>query len=136
MAIIQQSTATDYTKTNYALDSIQTTTGTQTTAYSIPININQSGYIVVSFIANSAAYSTVIGGNVQAVFARASGNISRTSSTTASGLMANVVSSFLVTQPSVDIVANTGTQAIDIKITGVASTTINWHLEIISYTSN
>lgn len=131
-----QHISTAYTKNTYVIDLITTTDGTQTTAYSIPINANQAGYVIVSFVANNSAYGAVVGGNVQAVFARASGNVSRTSSTTASGLMASIVSSFLVTQPSVDIVANTSIQSIDTKVTGVASTTIKWQLEITSYLSN
>lgn len=136
MTTIIQNIAPSYNKNVYIIDPISTTDGTQTVAYSIPIGVNQAGYVIANFVANNSTYGAVIGGNVQAVFARASGNVSRTSSTTASGLMASIVSSFLVTQPSVDIVANTSTQNVEIMITGIASTTIKWQLEIISYTSN
>lgn len=127
---------TSFNKNVIVVDPYQTTSGTQGTAYSIPIATNQAAQVVVNFTASTSTFSSVVGGSATAVFARASGDMARTSSTTATGLLTQLLGNFTLAQPSIDIVANTSTQAIDVKLTGQAGVTINWHLEITTYMTN
>lgn len=126
-----------FTKRVTTIDPLQTTNETTTTAWTISVPTNKAFYIKVDYIANNTAYTSAIGGLVQAVFMRASGNVTRTASSDSSGLLSTLLSSFVAVQPKVNIVANnTGGNFINITVTGVAATTLNWHLEITSYMNN
>lgn len=136
MAItLETKTYPSYTKTTYIVDPLQTTNATVTVGYTIPIATNKAAYTRVEFVANNTAYTNAVGGVAQAVFFRASGNLSRTSTPDSQGLISTLLSNFAIT-PRVNIVANTANQSIEVRVTGVAATTINWHLEITNYLSN
>lgn len=119
-----------YTVDKVIIDPYQTTNATQSTAYSMPIGQSQGASVTVSFTAINSGFSNIAAGKIEATFLRASGNLSRTAVTSNAGLMQSVLGNFTGTQPSVDIAADTGTNAIDFKVTGKVSATINWNLEI------
>lgn len=125
-----------FTKTIYTIDPVQTTNATPQIAISVPILNNQSAYAVCQFNCTNTAFTNSSGGSVSAVFMRAGGDVTRTNISTATGLIASILSNFLIVQPSIDMVATAATQTIDLKVTGTATTTINWHLELVVYTSN
>ena len=114
-------------------DGYTTTDATTTTAFSISVSTNRVFYIQVRFLYNISDYSAAGLMVLEGTFRRASGNIVRASQN--SGIIPPIIKSsgdFTGQQPSCDLVANTSTNAIDIKITGKASTTINWQFEIIT----
>lgn len=108
----------------------QTTDATATTVGSISMPTNSGAMVLVEFSGLKSSKDTVVGGRTIANFYRASGDISRTSDNTNQGLNESITGNFSGTQPRVDIVANTGTQTIDVKVVGKAATTIDW---IIKY---
>lgn len=119
-----------YTSEKTIIDPYQTTNATQQTAYSIPISQNQGAFVTASFAAIQSDFSASAAGTTTAVFLRATGDVARTSTNTNTGLMTTVMGTFPGAEPSLDVVANTSTQSIDFKVTGKASTTINWNIDI------
>lgn len=136
MALIDVKTSESFTKYLYTIDPFSTSNATPQVAYSIPLPQNKAAYVYIQYNNNNTGYTSASGGNVQAVFLRATGNIARTDASTSKGLLAMVLGNFAVSQPAVDIVANTVAQTIDVQLTGKLSTPINWHLEITVYMSN
>lgn len=118
-----------YSIGQYYLDPFQTTDGSQQTIASLPVKQNQ--YVsILSFEASGYVtdFSDTVEANLQAAFLRANGNIARTSSSNASGLIRNIFTSLgLLNTINLDAVANIGTQSIDFKVTGQGSKTINWN---------
>ncbi len=122
-----------YTKITKIIDPYQTTNATQQTAYSIAIPQNKAVYVMAVFFASDAGFTSCVGGKGEATFLRASGNLVRSSGNTSSGLLTTILGNFLLGQPSIDLVANTSTQSIDVRVTGKLATTINWRLEVTYY---
>lgn len=111
-------------------DKTRTTDATQTTITSILVPQNATVMARISFMATQSDFSASMGGYYFAVFRRASGDVTRIGSNLNQAIQAEVVSDFSGTHPSIDIVANTGTQAIDFKVTGKAATTIDWFYDL------
>lgn len=109
---------------------LQTTNATATTAGSIPVPTSKGVTVMVEFNGLKSTKDTVVGGYANASFYRASGDVTRTASNTNQGLIVDETGNFTGSQPYIDIVANAGTQSIDIKAVGKAATTIDW---IIKY---
>lgn len=126
-----------FTKSVYTIDPLATTSAVQQIAYSIPVPFSKSAYVECRFICNNGTYTSASGGFAMAVFLRgASGDVSRTATSSATGLIASILSNFLVVQPSVDIVATASTQTIDLKVTGLTATALAWHLELTVFMNN
>lgn len=127
-----------YSVVTFTIDPFQTTNNTQQTIGSFPVSVNQA-VSVINFEATGVVsdYSDFVEANMQAAFLRASGNVSRTSNNATNGLIRNVFTSTgLLNTITIDAVANTSTQAIDFKVTGQTSKTINWNfLFTIKYTN-
>lgn len=138
MATVQTLSINDsFSKLLYIIDPYKTNGGTQITAYSIPVSSRTSISVRGEFFCSDVAFGSTAGGNFQATFLRGAGSLARTSGTTASGLISSVLGNFSGTsQPSVDLVANTTSQAIDIKLTGKAGIIIDWHIELTVFRSN
>lgn len=108
----------------------QTTGATPLTVNSIVVPANKGVCVIVEYSALKSTKDQVAGGRTIANFYRDAGNVSRTAANTAQGLNQSITGNFSSTQPYVDIVANTGTQSIDVQAVGKAGTTIDW---IIKY---
>lgn len=108
----------------------QTTDNTPTVIASIPVPQNKGYMVDVYCNAFKSDKTAILGGYVIACFNRATGNVARTDATVSKGLIQDLLSNFSNPQPSIDIKANTSTQAIDIEITGKTSTTIDWKLQV------
>lgn len=128
---------TNYTYLKAYLDPVQTTNATQSTIDSILVAENQLVDINIQARGKTSTGTNFVMITFRATFGRATGgNITRTSSSTSSGLISEILSNFIGLNPSIDAVANTSTQSIDIKLTGKASTTINWSFLIDINSSN
>lgn len=125
-----------FTKETYVIESLSTSDATPLWAYGISVPTNKAVYIMVRYVTNSSNYSSASGGKSEAVFFRAAGNLSRTDSSSSKGLWATILGNFSGNQPSLDLIANTTTQEIDIFVTGKPATVISWHLEVMFYMSN
>lgn len=127
-----------YTVGRYYVDPFQTTNNTQQTIASLPVKANQ--YVsIISFEASgmTSDFADTVEGDMQAAFIRGSGNVSRTSNTATNGLIRNIfISAGLLNTVTLDAVANTSTQAIDFKVTGQTSKTINWNFLLTIKFSN
>lgn len=110
---------------------VQTTNATPVVVYSTIIPAGSAADITVDFLALRSDYSNASYGNARAVFRRPSaGNVARaTGNGGALSAALTVIGDFLV-MPNVDIVANTGTQTADVRITGLAATTLNWTFSV------
>mgnify|MGYP001568120700 CR=1 FL=1 len=64
---------------------------------------------------------------VEGLFHRVAGDLIRT----VAPRIDLVVTAFGAPQPQVTFVANIGTQSIDVQITGKATTTLRWHLDLL-----
>lgn len=116
------------------LVSSQTTNATPAVVYSIPLGQLRA--------TSAEAHATVIqsdfskAGSVfcEGVFRRASGgNITRASANNGNATpLLRSIGDFAGQMPSIDLVANVGTQSIDVTVIGKAATTLNWHIEINS----
>lgn len=93
----------------------QTTNNSDVVVKSIPLAINKAALVTVSCVAARADYSTGIGGTVQAMFLRDTGNVSR------SGAQAKTLSGGM--SATCDLTANPSTQAIDVSVRGEGSQT-------------
>jgi len=110
----------DTTMEFVCLPKVQTVNLTTQTVYSIPVAELKSVFVRVEFVAAKSDFSGNYGGYVQGSFYRASGgNVAKGGNliTDLGGSIPGLV---------VDMVANTGTQNIDIKFTGTLGVTINW----------
>jgi|SRR6185436_6100848 len=107
----------------------QTTDGTQQTVFSIAVAKNSGLVVTVELFSAQDDYSNVLYGTYTSAFYRTnSGSVTRVFGGS-QGLIKNTLSLFPV-GVTVDLVANTGTNAIDVKITGLLLTTINHRLVI------
>lgn len=109
----------------------QTTNAVQQTAVQIDVPASTAWYIKVRAVAYQSDFSKSASYEEEACFRRASaGNVIRAS---ANGGVSKPILSALgdfIILPDLDVVANTSSQTIDIKVTGIASTTINWIFDI------
>jgi len=124
-----------FTKEVVVIDPVQTTNATPLVAYSIPVKQNRAITVKASFVASVSDFSNCASGDGTATFRRQTGNLARTNITTA-GLLLNILGDFLLSQPTVDLVANTTTQAVDVTVTGKLGLTVNWNIEIESKYTN
>ena len=115
-------------------ETTQTTDAVSTLVYSIRLGEQRASYVRVTALCISPTFINTSGIVSEGVFTRATGgNITRASGNNGSnGPMERSIGNFPGTQPSVNIVANPGTQSIDIMVLGKAATTLNWHVEILS----
>lgn len=115
-----------YSKTKINLGSVQTTNATPTVVTSIPMNTNQMLFVNIMFSCSDSTWSKGLAQSpISAYFLRATGNITSASTTISVGLNINLT----LTPPTLTFVVNNTTQAVDITVTGQASTTYNWHIE-------
>lgn len=127
---IQNSTTTR--RNVRVLDSVQTTDDTPTVAYSIPLGQLRASFIQAKAIAIQSDFSHLQALDIQSGFRRATGgNVTKATSGTNVGFSITN-GDFTGTRPSINLVANTGTQTIDVEVTGKAATIINWHIELLS----
>lgn len=114
------------------LDRVQTTDATPTVAYAIPLGQGRVSFIQAKVIAVQSDFSHAQSLDIQAGFRRASGgNVTKSTPANNRGFLVSN-GDFSGTAPDIDIVANTGAQTIDIRITGKSATTINWYIELLS----
>lgn len=130
--IIQNSPTTR--RNRRVLERTQTANNTPTVAYSIPLGqgrvtsveahatVIQSDFSRAGSVFAEGVFRRAVGGNVT----RASGNggISKP--------LLRSIGDFTGVMPSIDLVANTANQTIDLEVTGLNATTLNWHIEINS----
>jgi len=114
------------------LERVQTTNATPTVAYSISLGQGRVSFIQAKAIATESDLSHLQALDIQAGFRRASGgNVTKATSGTNVGFSISN-GDFTGTKPSIDLVANTGNQTIDVQVTGKSATTINWYIELLS----
>lgn len=109
----------------------QTTNATPVVAFKVPILQGTAAYITVDFIVTNANYDKAAAGSSDAAFCRASGgNVLR--ATGSNGLLdaAIKLAGNFSLSPKAEIIANTSTQTADIRLTGLAATTLNWAVTI------
>lgn len=115
-----------YTKDSFIIgQTITTTNTTPQVVYSIPTITNKGYWVTIRFAA--ADLSTAMNryaGTVQGFYGRDTGNIIKIDND-----IVQAITGFNGTTPSIRTVANTGSQTIDIEITGRASITLNWLIE-------
>jgi len=127
---IQNSTTTR--RNVRVIESITTTNATPTVAYAIPLGETRASFIQAKCIALKSDFSAAQSIDIQAGFRRASGgNVTKSTPTNNKGFEVSS-GDFSGASPSVNLVANTGAQTIDVQVTGKAATTINWHIELLS----
>lgn len=118
-------------KNTRLIEMVQTADATPTVGYSISLGETRQSFGTFRITAVLPDRSMMSTFKVEAGFRRATGgNVTRiafpqiaTQTDWTGGVS---------TRPSVDVVANTGTQSIDVTLTGKAATTINWYIEIES----
>lgn len=126
MPQIETGTFTTYSKKRINLDAIQTTNNTPQVVYSIPMTTNQMVFVNVMFSCSDSTWSKGLAlSPIAAYFLRATGNITNANTTISIGLNINLT----LLPPTLTFVVNNTTQAVDITVTGQASTTYNWHIE-------
>lgn len=116
---------TTFSKQTTVVDSIQTTNAAPLVVYSIAVPQNKAVFVRVSFMSVNTAYTNTASGDLITTFTRNSGNVVRSDLGLGGGVAGNTVGNFTGQQPSVDTVANTESQSIDIKVTGKTATDIN-----------
>lgn len=100
---------------------VTTNNSTQTTAFSISVPQNKNLVIKIRLLAYQSDYSKSNSGEILGVFVRGTGNVSRDGT-----LIKNT--SGALSGAGIDLVANTSTQAIDVKISGTSATVI-WNFQ-------
>lgn len=109
-------------------DKVVTTDATPATAYSIPLGENRVTSLTVTITAVNSTFTASQRTTSSTSFYRATGgNVTR-----AAAVLTQSSGNFAGAQPLLDIAANTGTQSIDVKVTGKAATTISWYILIES----
>jgi len=126
---IQRNTTTQ--RNVRVFDAVTTTNATPTVAASVPLGQGKGSFFQAFACAIKSDFSALQALHVQAGFRRASGgNVTRATSNGGTGLpYLSSSGDFSGSSPTIDLVANTSTQTIDIVVTGKAATTINWHIE-------
>jgi len=114
------------------IDSFTTTNATPTVVYSIVLGQGRASFIQAKAIAIRSDFGAMQAIDMQAGFRRAiGGNI--TKATTGSNKGFEISNGdFTAQEPSIDLVANTATQSIDVEVTGKTSNTIKWYIELLS----
>lgn len=107
-----------------------TTDAIPTVLYSYPVSTSQCVKARVQYTAYKTDFSLGASGDLFSTFIRASGNISRASGSGTGGLDGTVQGNFPNAEPKPDLVANTSTNAIDVTVTGKASTNITWQIKL------
>lgn len=115
-------------------DSITTTNNTPTVFASIPLGETKASYFEVKAFCVADDFSALQAIDVQAGFRRPTGgNVIRATSSGGTGLPYLASSGdFSGASPRVDLVANTGTQTIDIVVTGKTGINIKWYVKSLS----
>lgn len=115
-------------------DRVTTTDATPTLAGSVPLGEGRASYFEVKAFAVQSNLGALQAMDCQAGFRRpAGGNIIRATSSGGAGLPYLASSGdYTGASPTINLVANTSTQTIDVMVTGKAGTTINWFFETIS----
>lgn len=101
---------------------VTTNSSTQQTAFSIPVPQNKNMIIKIRMLAYQSDYSKSNSGEVLGVFVRGTGNVSRDGT-----LIKNT--SGALSGAGIDMIANTSTQSVDIKISGTSATVV-WNFAI------
>lgn len=112
-------------------DSQTTTNNVQQTAFSFVLPPSTAIYIRVDAVVSASDYSSAGFVVQEAVFRRPSvGNIVRATGNGGLTLpLIRALNDFVGAAPTMDIVANTTTQSVEVKITGKASTTLRWQFQ-------
>lgn len=112
--------------------SITTTDATPTVAYSIPLGQQRASFVEVKMVALQSDFSAAQSISLQCGFRRQSGgNVTKSTPANNKGFEASN-GDFSGTAPSLNLVANTGAQTIDLVVTGKAATTIVWNFVLLS----
>lgn len=101
---------------------VTTNSSTQQTAFSIDVPQNKNIVVKIKMLAYQSDYSKSNSGEILGVFVRGTGNVSRDGT-----LIKNT--SGALSGAGIDMVANTSTQQIDVKISGTSATVI-WNFQI------
>jgi len=118
-------------KNTRLIERVTTTDATPTVGYSIPLGEQRQSFGTFRVTAVGSTWSEMATFKIEAGFRRASGgNVTRIGNPQIA--TQNDWSNPPSTKPDCDVVANTGTQSIDVQVTGRAATTINWFIEIES----
>ncbi len=127
---IQNSTTTR--RNIRVIDVVTTTDATPTVAYAVPLGEQRASFIQAKCIALQSNFGAAQSIDIQAGFRRASGgNVIKSTPANNKGFEVSN-GDFSGASPSIDIVANTGNQTIDVQVTGKAATTIKWYIELLS----
>lgn len=109
--------------TNYA-----TSNATPVVVFSTPIASGTSARLDVDFQVINSGLTQAASGTITALFLRATGgNVVR--ATGNAGLLSatlTITTNIAVNAPLIELIANTGTQTADIRLTGTAGTIWNW----------
>lgn len=108
--------------------SFTTTNATPVVVFSTPVASGTSARLDVDFQVINAALTQAASGNITALFLRPTGgNIARaTGNAGLLGATLTISTNITVNAPTIELVANTGAQTADIRLTGQAGTTLNW----------
>jgi hypothetical protein len=127
---LKQDTVTTRKNTRLT-DRVVTTNATPATAFSISLGSGRHSFGTFRIIAVKSDLTEMSTFYTQAAFRRPPGGNVTAVGTPKIDIMTDW-STPSGTRPMVSFAANTGTQSIDIVVTGRAATTINWYLEIVS----
>lgn len=130
----QKQDAADTRRNVRVIPKVTTTDATPTTAFSIALGQQRPTYVQVRATVIQSDFSKAGGLEAVGAFRRASGgNVTRASGSGGLSLpLLRSINDFVGLSPSMNLTANTGTQSVDVVVTGLSGTTLNWHLEIIS----
>lgn len=115
-------------------DNVTTTNATPLVAGSVVLGEGRASYFEVKAFCVQSNFGALQAMDVQAGFRRATGgNVIRATSSNGAGLPYLASSGdFTGQSPTIDLVANTSTQTIDIVVKGKSGLTIKWYFESIS----
>lgn len=115
-------------------DKIATTDDVPTLAGSVVLGEGKASYFEVKAFCTSSGLAELQAMDVQAGFRRpVGGNVTRATSNNGTGLPYLASSGdFSGKAPTIDLIANTTSQTIDIMVTGKSATTINWYFKSLS----
>lgn len=126
-----QQTATSIRRQKFP-EVFETVGGTPVVLFSLPVADSSVLGVSVKAITYRDDFTSTAMSAAEATFRRTSGgNVVRaTGLGGATSALLRSVGDFLSPQPSIDLIANTATNAVDIRATGRAGMTLKWVLEI------
>ncbi len=114
------------------IDSVTTTDATPTVIYSVPLGQGRASFIQAKAVAIRSDFGAMQALDIQAGFRRATGG-NVTKATTGSNKGFEISNGdFTALEPSINLIANTSSQTIDVQVTGKSANTIKWYIELLS----